>query len=256
MKLTVIGSADAFNSGGRGNSCYVVESAGTGKLMIDFGPTALAGLRRLELSPNELAAIAFTHLHGDHAAGFPFFVIDALYQSLRTNPLHVLGPVLTRKTLEDLLEVTYGDVKSDFARLPVTLEEAEPGDVREVAGFRVTCFAADHMKLPHRPLCLRVEDPRGRVIAFSGDTRLCAGLFAAADGADLLVAECTRLAPPAGHHCTFQEWEEAFDRVRARRLLLTHLGSDVREQVPDLLARTKAPIPLEFAEDGMLIELG
>jgi hypothetical protein len=38
--------------------------------------------------------------------------------------------------------------------------------------------------------------------------------------------------------------------------LLTHLGSDVREQVPALLARTKAPLLLEFAEDGMTIELG
>ena len=41
MKLTVLGSADAVNSGGRGNSCYLVESSGAKKLMVDFGPTAL-----------------------------------------------------------------------------------------------------------------------------------------------------------------------------------------------------------------------
>lgn len=256
MKLTVVGSADAFNSAGRGHSCYVVESAGAGPLMIDFGATALAGLRRVGLAPNDLAGIAFTHLHGDHVGGFPFFVIDALYQSQRTRPLQVLGPVLTRAVLDQLLAVTYGDVKQDFARLDVTLEEAEPGAEREIAGFRVKCFAADHMKPPHRPLCLRVEDAHGRSVAFSGDTRFCPGLFAAADGADLVVAECTRLAPPAGHHCTFQEWRENFENLRARALLLTHLGEDVREQATTLKAQTRAGFPLDFADDGMVVDVG
>ena len=69
MKLTVIGSADAFNSAGRGNSCYVLESADAGKVMIDFGPTALLGLRRQGIQPNELSGVVFTHLHGDHIGG-------------------------------------------------------------------------------------------------------------------------------------------------------------------------------------------
>src|SRR5262245_17773446 len=113
MRLTVIGSSDAFNAEGRGCSCYVVESPGAGKLMIDFGPTALLGLRRAGMQPNALSAIAFTHLHGDHAAGFPLFVIDALYNSLRKSELSVVGPVLTREVLDALLTAMYGDVKDD-----------------------------------------------------------------------------------------------------------------------------------------------
>lgn len=255
MRLTVIGSADAFNSGGRGHSCYVVESAGLGKLMIDFGATALGGLRRAGIAPNDLGGIVFTHLHGDHIGGFPYFVIDALYQSFRSTRLHLLGPTLTSRVLDGLLEVTYGDVKSDFSRLPVVLEEAEPGETREICGYLVHCYAADHMKPPHRPLCLRVADPHGNSVAFSGDTRLCAGLFAASEGADLLVAECTRIAPPAGQHCTFEEWQNAFSNVRARAVLLTHLGADVREQLDALRGRIQSPIPVDFADDGMVIDL-
>lgn len=255
MRLTVIGSSDAFNAAGRGSSAYVVESPGAGKLMIDFGPTALYGLRRAGIAPNELSALVFTHLHGDHTAGFPLFVIDALYNSLRESEFSVLGPVLTREVLDALLTAMYGDVKGELRRLPIAFDEFLPGEARRVAGYEVRAFAADHMKPPHRPLCLRVTDAAGKSVAFSGDTRLCPGLFEAADGADLLVAECTRLAPPAGQHCTFQDWSEALPSLRARALLLSHLGADVRAVAAALERQQSGPVPFSFADDGRVIEI-
>jgi ribonuclease BN (tRNA processing enzyme) len=255
MRLTVIGSADAFNSGGRGHSCYVLESDGLGPLMIDFGPTALAGLRRAGFSPRELSAIALTHLHGDHAGGLPFLFIDALFNDRRAEPLPLLGPTRTRETLDALVEATYADVKSDLSRLSLEITELFPGESRGFSGYTVRGFAADHMKPPHRPLCLRVTDPAGVSVAFSGDTRLCPGLFEAADGANLLVAECTRLAPPAGHHCTWEEWKSALQKVHAKAVLFTHLGADVRERLPGLERELDGRLPVSFADDGMTLEL-
>jgi ribonuclease BN (tRNA processing enzyme) len=255
MRLTVIGSADAFNSSGRGNSCYVLESDGLGKLMVDFGPTALAGVRRAGVRPRELEAIVLTHLHGDHAAGLPFLFIDSLFNDRRTEPLRLLGPARTREVLDALIDATYADVRADLSRLELEVSELLPGESRELAGYTVRGFEADHMKLPHRPLCLRITDPAGVSIAFSGDTRMCPGLFEAADGANLLVAECTRLAPPAGNHCTWQEWKKELPRMTAKSVLLTHLGADVREQLPGLeLGIEHGPL-VGFAEDGMVIEV-
>ncbi len=54
MKLTVVGSADAMTSCGRGNSCYLLEGDGDGQLMADFGPTALAMLKRLRVDRIDL----------------------------------------------------------------------------------------------------------------------------------------------------------------------------------------------------------
>jgi ribonuclease BN (tRNA processing enzyme) len=232
MRLSVIGSADAFNSGGRGHSCYVLESEGLGKMMIDFGPTALAGLRRAGFSPRDLSAIALTHLHGDHAGGLPFLFIDALFNDRRLEPLPLLGPTRTRETIDALVDATYADISSDLSQLSLEISELLPGERSELSGYVVRGFAADHMKPPHRPLCLRVTDPAGVSVAFSGDTRLCPGLLEAADGATLLVAECTRLAPPAGHHCTWEEWKVALPGVRAKAVLFKHLGADVRERLP------------------------
>lgn len=255
MKLTIVGSADAFNSSGRGHSCYLLESPGCGAVMVDFGATALAGLRRAGRELNELSALAFTHLHGDHIGGFPFLLIDVLFNSQRQTALPVLGPALTRKALEEIVQATYGDVKDELARFPLPIEEFLPGEERSLSGFRVQAFAADHMQPPHRPLCLRFTDPAGTSIAFSGDTRVCDGLFAAADGVDLLVAECTRLHHPAGSHCTWDDWRIALPQVRARAVLFTHLGADVRDSIPALLTERGLGVPFSFADDKGVLEL-
>jgi ribonuclease BN (tRNA processing enzyme) len=255
MRLTVIGSADAFNSSGRGHSCYVIESEGLGKLMVDFGPTALAGLRRAGFQARDLSAILLTHLHGDHAGGLPFLFIDALCNDRRSERLSLLGPTSMRETIDALIDATYADIKSELSRLELDLSELLPGETREIAGYVVGGFAADHMKPPHRPLCLRVTDPAGVSVAFSGDTRLCPGLFDAADGAHLLVAECTRLAPPAGSHCTWEEWKTALPNVRAKAVLFTHLGADVRERLPGLERELDGRLPVSFADDGLVLEL-
>jgi hypothetical protein len=43
------------------------------------------------------------------------------------------------------------------------------------------------------------------------------------------------LAPPAGQRCTWAEWKTALRNVGAQCVLLTHLGADVRERVPQRL---------------------
>ena len=219
MKLTVLGSADAMNAGGRGNSCYLVQAAGAGPLMIDFGPTALMALRRYGVAPAQLGGVVFTHLHGDHTGGFPLLCIEAMFGGWPASRLQVLGPPLTDRSLRQV-------------------------------------FDAEHMAPPHRALCLRVTDPQGRAVAFSGDSRICPGLLAAAAGTDLLVADCSKLAPPAGAHATWKEWQEALPQLRAKALLLTHLGADMRARAPTLFDGLSLPLPVRVADDGMIIDLG
>jgi ribonuclease BN (tRNA processing enzyme) len=256
MRLTVVGSSDAVNAGGRGNSCYLLESPGAGKLMVDFGPTALVGLRRLGVAPAELGGLVFTHLHGDHTGGFPVLCIDTMFSGAVAPALRVLGPPLTEPTLWGLFRVTYGELEHELsARMSLQIEELSPGEERSFQGYRIRAFAADHMAPPHQALCLRISDAQGKTIAFSGDTRICPGLLAAADGADWLVADCSRLAPPAGPHATWADWQAVLPTLRARSLLLTHLGADMRERAPTLLDGIELPLPVQVADDGLVIDV-
>ncbi|MCK6548958.1 MBL fold metallo-hydrolase [Myxococcota bacterium] len=253
MLLTVVGSADAFNASGRAHSSYLLQGEGLGTLMIDFGGTSLQALRRLGRSPRDVDALALTHLHGDHVGGLPFLFIDAMYNELRERPLSIVGPIHTRARFEALFRDTYGSVAERPRPFGTTITELLPGAAADVAGLSIEAFAAVHMDPPDQPLCLRITGPAGRVVAFSGDTELCDGLFAAAEGADLLVAECTALAPPAGRHSTWADWREALPRVGAKRVLFSHLGSDVRAKIPELLAEAPPSPEIAFADDGLVV---
>jgi ribonuclease BN (tRNA processing enzyme) len=168
----------------------------------------------------------------------------------------VLGPPLTEATLSSLFRAAYAELEGDLpSRMTLRIDELSPGEERAFQGYRIRAFAADHMAPPHQALCLRISDAHGKTVAFSGDSRICPGLLAAADGADWLVADCSHLAPPAGPHATWADWQAILPALRARSLLLTHLGSDMRERAPTLLDGLHLPLPVRVADDGLVIEL-
>ncbi|MCA9624884.1 MAG: MBL fold metallo-hydrolase [Myxococcales bacterium] len=254
-RLTVLGSADAFNAAGRRHSCYLLEGEGFDPVMIDCGATALLALRSLGLSPAAVRGLAITHLHGDHVGGFPFLVIDGMFHERREGTLAILGPVGLEQRLARVVDVAYGDIMDRPKGFEIAYEERLPGSSTSWLNLRVETFAASHMDLPEQPLCLRFTLPSGKVVAFSGDTEMGEGLLAAARGADLLVAECSGLRPPIGRHCTWEDWQARFPELGATRIVLSHLGTAVRASIDDLLAAAPATTSLTFADDGLVVTL-
>src|SRR5690606_18908831 len=91
MQLTVIGSSDAFGSGGRLQTCFHVAWS-RGAFLIDCGATSLTGLFRQGVELNSISTIFVTHLHGDHFGGLVWWLIHAVHVAGRTVPLTVVGP--------------------------------------------------------------------------------------------------------------------------------------------------------------------
>ena len=255
MKVTILGSSDAFNSSGRCHSCYLVESEGCGAVMVDIGGSGLLALRRAGRHPHELAGLAITHLHGDHLGGLPFLLLDAAYNEPRTAPLPMVGPVGLASRMNDLFKGTYRELPAMQLPFELSTTEIAPGESASLAGFHIQGFLADHMDPPDLPLSLRVTAPDGKSVAFSGDTAMNPQLLVAGDGADLFVAECSALVPPIGRHCTWEDWKVILPVLTARRVVLTHLNHRVREKIPDLLAEAPGSVDLSFADDGLVFEV-
>ena len=238
MRITALGSGDAFCSAGRGHTCWLIDD-GKGACTVDFGATALLALRRLGRDPQEISAVHFTHLHGDHIAGWPFLLVDAVYRAQRTTPLYASGPPGTRDRLQALWAACYASAAE--RPLPFRLEVYEllPGESARIAGREIRAFPAQHMTPPHVALSLRIGQ-----LAFTGDTGTIAeGLC---DGAALLCMECTYLGPGTDRHIGWETMRETLPDVP--RILLGHLGADAR-------ANIAAPSGVEVCDDLQAVEL-
>ena len=85
------------------------------------------------------------------------------------------------------------------------------------------------------------------VVAYSGDSGPTPLLAEVARGADLFVCECTTFESEIPRHVRYLDIEANRDRFDCGRLLLTHLGREMRER--------SGEIPEELANDGLEIAL-
>lgn|GEM_PF-141319 len=270
MKLTALGSGDAFCAGGRGHTAFLLEDA-HGIAAIDLGATALLGLRKLGRDPQAIDAVHFTHLHGDHIAGWPFLLVDALYRARRTAPLEVTGPPGTRDRLQALWAACYADAAARPLPFSLEIHELVPGESREIRGRTITALRAQHQRPPHVALSLRISGSSG-LLAFTGDTGPHEGLVELVRGASLLVAECTDLQTQplralasadypleqGRRHLSWDDLREFLPSLAAPRprILLAHLGDQARQSAALIEREALAlGLSLHVCEDLEAIEL-
>jgi ribonuclease BN (tRNA processing enzyme) len=216
VKVTALGTADALCGAGRANTAWLVDDA-LGSYCVDFGPTALLALRKLGRGPEELDAVHFTHLHGDHFAGWPFLLLASRH---RTRPLLASGPPGTGERLQAIWSICYADTSERELPFELRVVELMPGEERELCGRKVKAFRARHMGPKHVALSLRVDR-----LAFSGDTgELPEGLC---EGAELLCCECTHAHPKNPKHLDWETLQRVLPEVP--RVLIGHLGDEARQ---------------------------
>lgn len=251
VKITALGTSDAFNAGGRGNSCFWVEDS-VGRYALDFGPTAPLSCRRLGLRCDDLDAVYLTHLHGDHMGGLPNLLIDLCFLYRRARPLIVAGPEGTRDRVLALCALAYPGVIPAALPFELRFEEWPLRGVTEVAGRRVHSFPAQHDRAVH-PTSIRLETgvPGEATVAFSGDTGWCDSLAAVSEGADALVCECSYATYVFDGHLSLEEIARERAALKARRLILTHLSDAARAAALEAARELR----LEVADDGVLFEV-
>jgi ribonuclease BN (tRNA processing enzyme) len=71
------------------------------------------------------------------------------------------------------------------------------------------------------------SDAGGTVIASTGDTAWTPAIAAAADGADLLIAEAYHWDKPVPHHLRHADLAGHHGELRARCTVLTHMSADM-----------------------------
>jgi ribonuclease BN (tRNA processing enzyme) len=242
VRVTFIGSGNAFADGGRSHACIHVSTTGV-SLLLDCGGSSLPAIKR-EIDPEAIDAIAISHLHGDHFGGIPYLVIEQHFAG-RTAPLAIGGP----RALPERLRAAESALYPDFFRntkvgFPIQETLLGANEV-ELGGAHVSALPVKHVA-ESDPHGLRVRVGT-KLIAYSGDATWSDELARVAKGADLFICDASSFDSDDPSHISYRTLLSHRSELDCRRIVLTHLGAETLARIGEL--------ELEHAVDGTVLDL-
>ncbi len=209
MRIIMLGTGGALPDPDRCHTSILITLDSGRHILLDCGHGATRQMMRTDTNPADVGLLLLTHLHHDHVCEFPFFVISG-WMLGRVGPLNVYGPPGTRHLVSHLFEggafdadikarSAYPARKANMEAVRPVVQEYSAGVIYQDAEIRVTSDHVDHIP-PEISPCFgfRIE-AEGKVVVFSGDTKPCEGIARLAQGADLLIHECTFTEPFIEH---------------------------------------------------------
>lgn len=205
MKLTVLGKYGPYEKAGGGmTSSYLLEDNGT-TLLMDMGAGTLG--RLLEVADvTKIDAVWFSHLHYDHTSDFLTF----------------------RYLLEDLKHTitVYAHLDdSDWCRLlfdhpNFNVINVDESSVIQLGSLKLTFFEMKHTVPDY---AVRIEGTK--TFVYTGDTMYTDTLMTAIDGADCVLADCSKPVGFNGPHMTADKAIEIHKQTGIK-IISTHLSPD------------------------------
>jgi adenosylcobinamide kinase/adenosylcobinamide-phosphate guanylyltransferase len=210
------------------------------RVLVDLGPTAAQAAEREGVSLTGVEVALVTHRHVDHH--FPQAWVWRGW-ARGTGPLQVLAPPLV------LAAAAFDPA--------VTATAALPGQVHELAGYRVAVLDAEH---PDDAVLYDVTGPDGGRLLYATDTGvLPEATVQAVRDRDFHVVLLELSGTPIPSHLTLETWPEQVARLRAvgavtdrTQVVAVHVGHD--NPPPDELDRRLAGLGSRAARDGEVID--
>ncbi|MGI5425730.1 ribonuclease Z [Streptomyces sp. CA-179760] len=260
-ELVVLGTASQVPTRHRNHNGYLLRWDGEG-ILFDPGEGTQRQMLRAGVAAHDLNRICVTHFHGDHSLGLAG-VIQRINLDKVPHEITAHYPRSGQRFFDRLRYATAYRETVDITQSPVSAD----GPLARTGGYTLDARMLSHpvesygyrivepdgrRMLPERlaahgikgpdvgriqregslggvPLDAVSEVRRGQRFAFVMDTRLCDGVYALAEGCDMLVIESTfldedeQLAVEHGHLTAGQAARVARDGG-VRHLVLTHFS--------------------------------
>jgi ribonuclease BN (tRNA processing enzyme) len=249
MRVRVVGSSSSVPRPGRACSCHLIRARGT-NLLLDIGTGSLANLRIVMDYP-DLDGIIVTHMHADH-----FLDLIPLRYGLKYGPLlrddrmPVYLPPGGEKQLRAFAATFAPEGPDDFLDEVFEIHEYDPDGVLGIGHLSVTFAKTIHYIDAY---AVRVERD-GASVCYSSDTAPCERVEDLAHGCSIFLCEAAlglaaEAGPVRGHLSAIEAGEMAH-RAGARRLVLTHYGTEFAPGELEEAARSVYHGPCAVADDG------
>src|SRR6266508_4042528 len=262
MKIIPLGTSSGKPTLRRNVSALAVVGEGEWWLF-DCGEGTQTQIARAGVSPQKLAGVFISHLHGDHFNGLPG-LLSTMSLDQREKELTLVGPTGIDEYLTLLAKL-----KICHVNYPLKLREFDAqyfaGREQELV-YESARFTVMTRPLDHRIFALgyRLEDRRvihpsevlgpprpGMAVSYCLDTRPCANAVKLSENADWVIHEATfteELIEESNHfgHSTAIQAAETAREAGARRLLIAHFSSRFPDARP-LLEEAGSVFPETYA---------
>ncbi len=200
MKVTLLGTGAALLDPDRGHTSIAVQVAEK-TYVLDIGTGATRKMIEAFIDPLSVEALFLTHLHFDHTADLPAFIIGSWMSDRQTTPV-IYGPEGTSVFVGHLFEggafdvditarAKYPQRQSNLNVLKPDVRMMQPGGIFEDDRLRVTALPVDHIPPEICPCYGLKLETDTKTVVFSGDTTALPEMVEFAEGCDLLIHEAT-----------------------------------------------------------------
>ena len=227
MRAVIIGSGSSRPDADRSSPSQVIE-VGDEALLFDCGPGTGQNLMKAGINPATIRRLFLTHLHMDHCLEFPSIVFGS-YLLGKKDKWYLYGPRGTVDFCSLLFEKVFS-YAPEIVRtireegLEIIPKEVTAGRVFENENYRINSAPTEH---GISSFAFRIESREGTVV-ISGDTRPCKSLIELAEGADVLIHECSfpddmiEFARMTNHSVPSEVGDVA-NQAGVKKVILTHL---------------------------------
>lgn len=243
VQLQVIGCGDAFASGGKANTCFLVKSQ-KNIFLIDCGASALVELKRLGYSTQNIDFIIISHFHGDHYGGLPFFLLDAFFNEKRQKELQIISPKGGKDRIMESVKAFYTSASQKIESMNIRFVEYESGPVM-IDDIKISALPVIHAE-PSRPHALKIE-VEDKLISYSGDTEWTENLVEISRDADLFICECNNYDQSVPGHIDYLTLIEKSKSFDCKNIALTHLGES--------MIQNQNKLEMTVLSDGEVIDI-
>jgi len=237
LKVTLLGTGVGIPQPGRSQPAILVEN--DRPLLMDCGAGTLQRLDQAGLGIDDLDTVLLTHLHLDHVSDL-LALANARYLSGLPG-LQIYGPPGT--------DIWCKIVKSAYPNLEemeMAVHDLEPMDTFALCGLDIFAEEALHSVTA---LAYRLEW-QDQILVYSGDTEPSARVAALAQGADLLIHECSFPEPfEVTNHSTPRKLGQMLRNTDVMQVVLTHLYPQAQGHEQEMALQVAS-------ESGLAVETG
>ena len=261
MQLQILGSGGPGASAGRASAGYLVWIDGVGRILVDAGGGIKQRFHASGADLGDVALLALSHLHPDHAAAVPALLWP------RGATLRVAGPSGSGlfPSLDDWLTGLFGPQgvfrvlggRLELDPITVDVTAGEAVEVWRDGGLRVTGIGVPHGGVP--AVGYRV-DAEGASVAFSSDQNGSDPAFIEfVRNVDVLVVHLGRAEGSTGRsaelHASPSGWGALAAEAGVGRVVASHISTSSPDVLADSLRYLREFYggPVTLAEDLLCV---